>query len=298
MADNLDYRGRRLRNQTFVSRSLAGADFSDSDIRGADFTDADLRGARFCRSRGGISPAWVAAVIAITLLLAAGTGVIAAMATSAMAGRLGSGETMDRAAVLTMTVIGFTMIVIAVFRDLRRAMLVGGIASAVVLAIVVPLLVIQDAFSARTTAISVIWVVAIVTTFLLGAVARASAGIVSPVAFFVVVAAGAFTTKTVGGTILAVLIALAAVILARRALADPAGAGWLHRVSRRLILDRATRYRRADLSNADFTDAVTGPSDFGDAIITGATFDGASVTGRGKVTPDRLLEAARSDEPD
>ena len=298
MADNLDYRGRRLRNQTFAGGSLVGADFSDADIRGADFSDADLRGARFCRSRGGISPVWVAAVIAITLLAAAAVGVIAAMATGAMAGRLGSGETMDRAAVLTVTIIGFTMIVIAVFRDLRRAIVVGGIAAAIVLAIVIPLLVIQDAFSARTTAIAVIWVVAIVATFLLGAVARASAGIVSPAAFFVVVAVGALTAKTAGGTILAVLIALAAVILARRALTDPVRAGWLHRVSRRLILNRATRYQRADLSNADFTDAVTGPSDFSDARIAGATFDGASVTRRGKVTPHRLLEAARSDEPD
>jgi uncharacterized protein YjbI with pentapeptide repeats len=295
--ENRDFRGRNLRNHDFAGRSLAGADFRDTDIRGTDFSAAELRGARFSRSRGGVPPLWAALVIAVALLLASLLGVVAALATSAMGQRLSSGEGTDRLAVLVIAAIGFAMITTAVFRDIRQAALVGVVVSAAVFSVVIPLLLIQGDFSAQAAAISIIWLVAIFGTFIVGALARAAAGIISPTAFLIVAAAGALTARNAGGAIFAILIAIAAVVFARRALANPGGAGRLHASTRGLVLGRATTYRRADLTDAEFTDAVTGPSDFTDADITGATFEGATVTRWGKLTPDRLLKAARNDAP-
>lgn len=295
--ENRDFRGRNLRNHDFAGRSLAGADFRDTDIRGTDFSAADLRGARFSRSRGGVPPLWAALVIAVALLLAALLGVVAALATTAMGQRLSSGEGTDRLAVLVIAAIGVAMITIAVFRDIEQAALVGVVVSAAVFSVVIPLLLIQGNFSAQAAAISILWLVAIFGTFIVGALARAAAGIISPMAFFIVAAAGALTARNAGGAVFALLIAFAAVIFARRALANPGGAGRLHGRTRGLVVGRATTYRRANLSDTDFTDAVTGPSDFTDADITGADFSGASVTRWGKLTPDRLLQAARTDDP-
>ena len=295
--ENRDFRGRNLRNHDFAGRSLAGADFRDTDIRGTDFSAADLRGARFSRSRGGVPPLWAALVIAVALLLASLLGVVAALATTAMGQRLSAGEGTDRLAVLVIAAIGVAMITIAVFRDIEQAALVGVVVSAAVFSVVIPLLLIQGNFSAQAAATSVIWLVAIFGTFIVGALARAAAGIISPTAFLIVAAAGALTARNAGGAIFAVLIAIAAVVFARRALANPGGAGRLHGSTRRLVLGRATTYRQANLTDAEFTDAVTGPSDFSDADITGATFEGATVTRWGKLTPDRLLEAARNDTP-
>jgi uncharacterized protein YjbI with pentapeptide repeats len=295
--ENWDFRGRNLRNHDFAGRSLPGADFRDTDIRGTDFSGADLHGARFSRSRGGVPPLWATLVIAVALLVASLLGVVAALATTAMGQRLSSGEGIDRLAVLVIAAIGFAMITIAVFGSIHRAVLVGVIVSAAVFSVVIPLLLIQGMFSAQAAAISIIWLVAIFGTFIVGALARAAAGIISPTAFLIVAAAGALTARNAGGAIFAVLIALAAVIFARRALANPGGAGRLHASTRGLVLGRSTTYRRADLTDAEFTDAVTGPSDFTDADITGATFEGASVTRWGKLAPDRLFEAARNDAP-
>jgi uncharacterized protein YjbI with pentapeptide repeats len=295
--ENRDFRGRNLRNHDFAGRSLAGADFRDTDIRGTDFSAADLRGARFSRSRGGVPPLWAALVIAVALLLASLLGVVAALATTAMGQRLSSGEGTDRLAVLVIAAIGVAMITIAVFRDIEQAALVGVVVSAAVFSVVIPLLLIQGNFSAQAAAMSILWLVAIFGTFIVGALARAAAGIISPTAFFIVAAAGALTARNAGGAVFAILIAFAAVIFARRALANPGGAGRLHGSTRRLVLGRVTTYRRANLSDTDFTDAVTGPSDFTDADITGADFSGASVTRWGKLTPDRLLEAARNEDP-
>ena len=293
-----DFSNQSVRTQDFAGASLAGADFSGADIRGARFADADLRGADFSRSRGGVPPLWAAAVVAGALLIASLVGVVAALATQAMAQRLESGGRADRLAVLVIGGIGITMIVIALLRNFRRAFLVGAIATVAVLTVAVPVLAFRGEFSPQTTAIGVIWLLAIVTAFTIGAVARASAGIISPIAFLVVAAVGALTARSAGGSLFAVLITVAAVILARRTLANPDDAGWLHTGSRKLVLRTATSFREANLTGANFTDAVTGPSDFTDARVSGANFAGASVTGRGKVPPDRLLSTARRDDSD
>jgi hypothetical protein len=221
-------------------------------------------------------------------------GILAALATTAMAQRVATGDTTDRLAVLIIAAVGLVTIGIATFKSFRQAFLVGIIATVSVLVVALPILVIRGEFSPQATAISVIWLAAVVGTFTVGAIARATAGIISPTAFLIVAVVGALVARTAGGAVFAILISIAAVILAKRALANPDEVHLLHRGSHRFILSKTTSYRRANLTNAVFADAVTGPSDFTDAIITGATFDGASVTGRGKVTPKRLLEAARS----
>lgn len=291
-----DYRGQNVRNTNFSGESLTGADFSDADLRGADFSDADLEGAQFSQSRGGIPPLWAASVVGVALLIASLVGVVAALATAAMAQRVVTGDSTDRLAVLIIAAIGLVTIGIATFKSFRQAFLVGIVATMSVLVVAVPILVIRGEFSPQVTAISVIWLAAVVGTFTVGAIARATAGIISPTAFLIVAVVGAVVARTAGGTVFAILISIAAVILARRALASPDEVRLLHRGSHNFILSKSTSYRRANLTNAVFTDATTGPSDFTDAIITGATFEGASVTGRGKVTPDRLLKAARNDE--
>ena len=293
----LDYHGQNLRNTNFSGQSLTGADFSDADLRGADFSDADLEGAQFSQSRGGIPPLWAASVVGVALLIASLVGVVAALATAAMAQRVVTGDSTDRLAVLMIAAIGLVTIGIATFRSFRQAFLVGIVATVSVLVVALPILVIRGEFSPQITAISVIWLAAVVGTFTVGAIARATAGIISPTAFLIVAVVGAVVARTAGGTVFAILISIAAVILAGRALTNPDEVRLLHRGAHRFILSKTTSHRRANLTDAVFTDAVTGPSDFTDAIIAGATFERASVTGRGKITPDLLLEAAKKDEP-
>jgi hypothetical protein len=294
----MDYHGQNLRNRDFSRESLGSANFSDADIRGANFSDADLNGARFSRSRGGVPPMWVVAIVGAALLVAALVGIVAALATAAMAQRVATGDNTDRLAVVVITAIGITTIALATFKSFRLAFTTGTLLSALVLAVAVPILLIRDDFSLRVTAISVIWLVAIVGTFAVGAIARATAGIISPIAFLVVAVVGAAAARTVGGTAFAVLIAVSAVILARRALSNPDGVKALHGGTHDFIHRRTTSYRRANLTSAIFTDATTGLSDFTDAVVTGATFEGASVTGRGKVSPERQLRVAAKSDPE
>ena len=290
-----DYRGQNVRNRDFSGETLAGADFTDADVRGTNFSDADLAGAQFSRSRGGVPPLWAASVVTVALVIAALVGILAALATAAMAQRVATGDSTDRVAVLVIAAVGLATIVMATFRNFRQALVVGAVATVVVVAVAVPILVVRGEFSPRVTVTSVIWLAAIVGMFIVGAIARATAGIISPTAFLVVAVVGAATARSAGGAIFAILISVAAVVLARRALANPEEVRLLHGGSHRFILSKTTSYRRANLTDANFCEAVTGPSDFSEATVTGATFEGASVTGRGKVSPKQLLEKARND---
>jgi hypothetical protein len=289
-------RSGNAQGRDFRGEALAGADFSGADIRGSDFTGADLRAANFSHSRGGLPVVWAAVVVAGALLIACGVGVVAAMATKGMAERLDTGGDAEQISVWFIAAIGITMMVVGLFSSFRRALIVGALATCAVLAVAVPLLVIRHEFEPQTTAIGIIWGLAIMGTFTIGAVARSIAGIISPVAFLVVALAGAVVARSVGGALFSILISFAAVLWAKRALADPKGAGWLHTVARGLVLGKSTSFRDADLTGADFTKAATGPTDFTGATIKGTNFTGATLTARGKGTPARLLEDARKDE--
>ena len=122
-----------------------------------------------------------------------------------------------------------TTIAIAVLRSLRQALLFGAIASVLVIAVALPVLTIRGDFSPRAMTTSVIWLAAIIGAFLVGAIARATAGIVSPTAFLIVAVVGSIAARTAGGAIFAILISIAAVVLARRALANPDDVQLLHR---------------------------------------------------------------------
>jgi MFS family permease len=261
-----DYRGQNLRNTNFSGESLIGADFSDADIRGVDFSDADLNGAQFSRSRGGIPPLWAATVVGVALLIASLVGILAALATTAMTQRVATGDSAERLSVLVIAAIGITTVAIAVFRSLRQALLFGTIASVSAMAVALPVLAIRGDFSPRAMTTSAIWLAAIVGAFIVGAIARATSGIVSPNAFLIVALVGSIAARTAGGAVFAILISIAAVVLARRALANPDEVHLLHRGSHQYILSKATSYRRANLTDAVFIDAATGPSDFTDAI--------------------------------
>ncbi|NEP05270.1 MAG: pentapeptide repeat-containing protein, partial [Okeania sp. SIO4D6] len=49
-----NFQGVKLRGESLRGQNLSGADFSGADIRGADFTNANLKGAKFCRVKTGL----------------------------------------------------------------------------------------------------------------------------------------------------------------------------------------------------------------------------------------------------
>lgn len=69
-----DFRRANLRGQSFKGQDLSGANFSEADIRGANFTNTILQGANFTGAVAGLTPCWVACLVAFSELTALITG--------------------------------------------------------------------------------------------------------------------------------------------------------------------------------------------------------------------------------
>jgi uncharacterized protein YjbI with pentapeptide repeats len=70
----LDFSGQNLRGRSFTGLDLTGANFSHSDIRAANFTNAILRGANFSYAKAGLKRRAVIGLLIVSLILAALSG--------------------------------------------------------------------------------------------------------------------------------------------------------------------------------------------------------------------------------
>ncbi|OUC12627.1 MAG: hypothetical protein B0A82_21355 [Alkalinema sp. CACIAM 70d] len=75
-----DFSQRNLRQQSFAGQNLTGANFTGADIRGADFSRACLVNADFSHTKAGLPPPAVIQLLAFSIFLALLAGVITAYA--------------------------------------------------------------------------------------------------------------------------------------------------------------------------------------------------------------------------
>jgi len=66
-----DYIGKNLRSNNFHDNNLENYNFKDSDIRGANFTNANLKGANFNGAKAGLAPYWATGLVIISCIVAA-----------------------------------------------------------------------------------------------------------------------------------------------------------------------------------------------------------------------------------
>ena len=75
-----NFAGQSLIGRSFVGCDLSGADFGFTDIRSANFTGADLTGANFQNARAGLSKRWKWLQTAVLLICSAAVGVMSIVA--------------------------------------------------------------------------------------------------------------------------------------------------------------------------------------------------------------------------
>ncbi|MBD2249082.1 pentapeptide repeat-containing protein [Nostoc sp. FACHB-888] len=64
-----DFSGQNLRGRSFKGQNLVGANFSGADIRSADFTGANLTDANFSHAKAGLQKSWIVTLILFGLLV-------------------------------------------------------------------------------------------------------------------------------------------------------------------------------------------------------------------------------------
>lgn len=77
-AGQRDFSGKNLRGQNFQGQELSGAIFANTDIRGANFAYANLTATTFTQAQAGLQKRWVVILGITSLLLSAISGTVSA----------------------------------------------------------------------------------------------------------------------------------------------------------------------------------------------------------------------------
>lgn len=247
-AGQRNFRRVNLRGQSFKGQDLSGADFSEADIRGTNFTNAILRGANFSYAKAGLQGRWAISLLIISLVLAATAGFISAFASYLVVHFF-------LAASIKQTVVP-DLVVLVVAAAFFLAIIRQGLKTsfwAMARAIFAD---VAMAAAATATAIMVTFVGAIIGGFIVGLVA-------------VIIPGPALTATALTATVpVAMAAAALSTYIGWRALAGEEKYTVVRRILFAFDVIGGTSFRGADLTDADFTQAVLNSVDFKGAILT------------------------------
>lgn len=247
------------------------------DLRGARFDGAALAGADFTGVRTGLPWRKEVFFTFAGLLIAVGLGVITGLGGRYLKVLLGS----DDPRRVALALYADSALLIYILAALWKG---AGVATRTVLPVIAALMLSTAVISVATGvgtgagAFAVIGVVLIGAALVaLGALARAVAGTVATAMFILVALSGGIAGGLAGGGIPAIVIAVSAALIGRRAIKGSKDYPRLARFTVEVACRHGTSFRGADLSGADFSKATLRSADFRGARLAGTKFDGASI---------------------
>jgi len=242
-AGRRDFSGENLRGQSFKGKDLSGANFSEADIRGTNFTNATLTGTNFKGAKAGLQRRWATGLV-IGLWVLSGLSGIYALLFGLLFGSLIS-ELADSLQLIVISCFALIVFAVSWLVNIRKG-LVLGLRPFTVVGALARAVALYFAFAfAATFGVGLILVV--VGTFA-GAVTRTPT---------VAVAAAITGTVTV----------ISSYIGWRTLTGDEDHYGF-REFAIAFAAIGGTSFRKADLTDADFTSATLKSTDFREAILT------------------------------
>jgi hypothetical protein len=254
---------------SFANRDLRLARFYASDLRGVDFSGSDLSGASFVNVRTGITSLNIFLIFLGAMMVSILSGYIAMLAGSTVQKMLASSDEKIRIAGIATIIITIFFIVYCYWKGGRSA----------VLQMMVPLFILSVViggigyFSGIGTGKGMLYeilaLVLVVVMFIVGAIARATAGMLSNVLFVIVAVTGGVFGKTVGGGIGTVVMGISCALISKRALSGAKGFEDLKKLSGFFTSKLGTSFRNCMLADADFSESkIIRNSDFSNSDIS------------------------------
>jgi uncharacterized protein YjbI with pentapeptide repeats len=281
-----DFRRANLKGQSFRGQNLSEADFSYADIRGADFTNAVLVDANFSHTQAGLQRRWATSLVIASLVLALVAGLDAAY------GGASVGVLLVHQGIQSLDFLfsGIALLILLGFGFLatRRGWgpEIGGLAIIVAAAIAfVAAVGTSDVIAgAVVQAVAISGVVAgLVTGALATSIIQVIAGKRLLLALAVLALVGAIVGAGLGipqdkpeviipGAIAAIISTLGFFLssfrAANRALAGDRRYALISSMTIALCASKGTSFRKANLTNANFTQAVLKHTDLRYSILT------------------------------
>jgi uncharacterized protein YjbI with pentapeptide repeats len=278
-----DFHRQNLRGLSFKRQDLRGADFSYADIRGSDFTQAILVGANFSHTKAGLKVGWFLALRVVLLFIATLAGFISAYAGAFVGG----------AVVLDLFVASFTLILFLGFVSIT---ILKGISTALwlfavtVVTSITIFLALPGTDDSRASAVLLAIVITVnISGVLVGAIAVAVSRILCKTWMLVILGFATLAAAVLGTLagseeiigipakfvkVLAIAIPVTGALVSLslyigwRAIAGDKKYALVRRIAIVLCTYGGTSFRRADLTDADFSYATLKNTDFREANLT------------------------------
>jgi hypothetical protein len=252
--------------------SLAGA-----DLRGADFSGADLHDADLSNVRTGMSRAWAALVFAISAVFSLVLGVVVGLGAHMLRSLFASADPRLRMSAMFVAASLIVFLLAGIWRGLRAAayeVLPVTAALAVATAVIA---VITRAGTGIAAALALVFLAVAAAVIGSCVLARATAGASGKVFFMLTSIAGAVAAGESGGGIGATIVAMSAMIMARRSEKVEARYPMLAHATAAIACRGGTQFRNANLAGANLEHAHLIACDFRGANLDHARLDGAEL---------------------
>ena len=252
-----DYSNRNCRKESFRNEDLMNARFNQSDLRGADFSGSDLSGASFINVKTGITPFNIFLISFTALLVSAFAGYIATLAGDTVQVMLASQDPKIKITGVATLVIVALFIAYSYWKGglnaLRYLMapifffsiIVGGVSY------------ISGAGTGKGMLYELLALLLVVVMFIVGTISRVIAGSLSNILFVVVAIAGSVFSKTMGGGIGTVVMAISCALISKRALSGASGFETVRKLAAFFTSKFGTSFRNCSFRDADFSSTKT-----------------------------------------
>jgi uncharacterized protein YjbI with pentapeptide repeats len=269
MDTGIDYSFQNLRNTSFENEDLRYARFENADLRGANFTGSNLAGADFSNAKTGIIPKNTILIFLVALAISALSGYIAMLAGNTVQHMLASNDTNIRYSGILTIIITVLFIVYAYLKGTNAAFM-NLIIPFIVAAVLVGL---TAYFSGLGTGKGMLFLILalllVLVMFIVGTVARATAGSLSNILFIIVALSGGMYGKSVGGGIGTVIMAVGCALISKKALSGAKGYKGLRAIALYITSKFGTSFRSCKMANADFSQSKKiSNADFSNADIS------------------------------
>ncbi len=286
-----DFRGQNFRGQSFRAQDLSGADFSYSDLQGANFYRANLQNTQFRGIKAGLQKRWQLILLFVSWFLSvfSGLGLVLISYFTLLVLDLSSPDDSSVGWNTLLLTIAFVFIAI---RQLIGGSL-GTIAATVVVAVIGIITSATAGITQMATFIGTLGIAGALAGFaiavvLTSAVAFAVAFAVSPKAAIILAVARTVAVATVpsiiasyiSGSLSAVAITAAVSVsfffdyLGWRSLQGGGRYAGIQTIAVNLAAVGGTSFRKTNLTDADFTNAVIPSTDFSHAKLVRTCWKG------------------------
>ena len=257
-----DQANKNFQNGAFRNQDLSNANFSGSDLRGADFSGSNLSGVDFTNVTTGITPVNKAIIFVLAVVIALLSGYVATLAGRTIQFMLKSDDPhLGLAGVIT-------LVLYVVFIAYAWSRGGGAAISHLILptCLVALLIGLVAYFTGAGTGMGMFYLILcnlfLMVMFLVGTIAVTLGGSLSTILFLFVAASGAVFGRTLGGDLGPLIMAVASLLISRRALSGAKGFTVLKRISSNVTRNFGTSFRKSNLAGANFSNSKLHNADF------------------------------------